>query len=485
VTINGRPIPYGSDAYPAGTGELKYALPLEPGENVLVIQARDRADNLLLIERVVTFDTTPPWIQVISPTEGALLAKPEVTIIGTVEPTATLLIADEDVTIQNGYFERTILCLEGRNDILLNATDLAGNSYVETIVVFVDTEDPVIKITAPLANTVIVKERRYYINGTCAVKMTDGTTKVTASRILLNGLPYTLIDDGTGQLMRQPITIAENGTFSLPVDLLEGKNDYTVEVQDAVGNGATASRAIRLDTHAPTLVVYIDPLVRKENKLTSPASTVNITGYTDPGSVLTVKGILLPVADDGTFVMPFVLNPKDMVTEIVIDSLDPAGNVREIRQNITYMPVKTGEKKETNWGLWFLVISLIILVVVGIVSAYVVRSRRDEWLEMEAARTTPVAPIEPLEPVKDAETLPGPDEIGLKEEGKGGRPPEGPAAASTTAARPRPRPPQARRVPPARPAPKAPGAPEGDAKDLSDQGAEAESKAEETDQEGM
>ena len=203
------------------------------------------------------------------------------------------------------------------------------------------------------------------------------------------------------------------------------------------------------------------------------------------GSVLTVKGILLPVADDGTFVMPFVLNPRNMVTEIVIDSLDPAGNVREIRQNITYMPVKTGEKKETNWGLWFLVISLIILIVVGIVSAYVVRSRRDEWLEMEAARTTPVAPIEPLEPVKGAETLPGPDEIGMREEGKGGKPPEGPAAASATAARPRPRPPQARRAPPARPAPKAPGAPEGDSKDLSDQGAEAESKAEETDQEGM
>jgi len=485
ISINGRPIPYDSPAYPAGTGELNYELPLEPGENVLVIQARDKADNLLVIERVVTFDTTPPWIQVISPTEGALLAKPEVTIIGTVEPTATLLIADEDVTILNGYFERTILCLEGRNDILLNATDLAGNYYVETIVVFVDTEDPVIKITDPAVNTVIVKEKRYYINGTCAVKMTDGTTKVTGSRILLNGLPYTLIDDGTGQLMRQSISIAENGTFSLPVDLLEGKNDYTVEVQDAVGNGATASRAIRLDTHAPTLVVYIDPLVRKDNKLTSPASTVNITGYTDPGSVLTVKGILLPVADDGTFVMPFVLNPKAIVTEIVIDSLDPAGNVREIRQNITYMPVTGEVQKETNWGLWFLLISLIILIVVGVVSAYVVRSRRDEWLEMEAARTTPVAPIEPLEPVKGAETLPGPDEIGIKEEGKGGKPPEGPAAASTTAARPRPRPPQARRAPPARPAPKAPGAPEGDAKDLSDQGAEAESKAEETDQEGM
>jgi hypothetical protein len=485
VSINGRPIPYGSDAYPRGTGELRYDLALEPGENVLVIQARDTADNLLLIERIVTFDTTPPWIQVISPTEGALLAKPEVTIIGTVEPTAMLLIADEDVTVQNGYFERTILCLEGRNDILLSATDLAGNVYNETVVVFVDTEDPAIKITAPSLGTVIVKEKRFFINGTCAVKLTDGTTKVTASRILLNGLPYTLIDDGTGQLMRQPISIAENGTFSIPVDLLEGKNDYTVEVQDAVGNGATASRAIRLDTRAPTLVVYIDPLVREKGKLTSPASTVNITGYTDPGSVLTVKGILLPVADDGTFIMPFVLNPRSVSTEIVIDSVDPAGNVREIRQNITYMPLGTDTQKETNWGLWFLVISLVILVVVGIVSAYVVRSRRDEWLEMEAARTTPVAPIEPLEPVKGPETLPGPEEIGMKEEGKGGKPPEGPATSSATAVRPRPRPPQARRAPPARPAPKAPGAPEGDAKDLSDQGAEAESKAEETDQEGM
>ncbi len=483
ITINGHKIPYDTEAYPKGTGELTYKLMLEPGDNVLVLQALDTADNLLVIERTITYDTTPPWIQVISPSPGAKLARPEITLVGTVEPGATLLIADEDVTVQNGYFERTILGLEGENKISLNATDAAGNVYLETLIVYVDTKEPVVTITAPTAGQVIVKGTRFFINGTCAV-LQQGVEVKTATRVLLNGLPYTVIDDGTGQQVRMTITMAQNGSFSIPVDLLEGKNEYTVTVEDEVGNHATASRTIRLDTHAPTLVVYIDPVSRKAGVLESTSQTVNITGYTDPGSVLTVMGILVPIADDGTFVMPYVLNPARQKTNIEIESVDVAGNVRLIEQEITFAPVSEETGTESNWGLWFLVASLVVLIVVGIVSAYVVRSRRDEWLEMEAARATPMAPVGELETVTaEPDKLPGPEELGDKKE-----PPKGPEGPAPTAApaRPRPRPPQqARRTAPARPAAPKAEAPEGDAKELSEKGAESDMGADETDQEGL
>ncbi len=477
VTINGHRIVYGAPAYEYWNGVLTYNVSLEPGDNVLVLQARDAADNLLIIERVITFDTTAPWIQVISPSAGAKLARPEVTIIGTVEPTATLLIEGEDVTVQNGYFERTILAVEGRNNIVVNAMDPAGNSYEETLVIFIDTQEPKVMLTAPEEDNMLVTTNMFSINGTVAVQNPQGQTVVTATKILLNGLDYTVIEDA-----RVPIALSEDGTFSISVELMEGRNEFTVTVMDEVGNRATASRTVRLDTHAPTLVAYFDPVNREATVVTSPASTVNIAGYTDPGSVLTIEGILVPVADDGTFLMPFVLNPKNIVTDIDIESVDSAGNVRLIKQSITFVPVEEKDDAESNWGLWFLVISLIILVVVGVVSAYVVRSRRDDWLEMEAARATPMAPIEPLETVSpEAEKLPGPDEIDIKEE-KGKEPPTGPAAAP---ARPRPRPPQQRRAGPARPAPKPAEAPMGDTKELSEKGAEADIGADETDQEGL
>jgi len=482
ITINGHKIVYGTEAYPTGTGQLTYRLMLEPGDNVLVLQALDKADNLLVIERTITYDTTPPWIQVISPAPGAKLARPEITIVGTVEPGATLLIADEDVTVQNGYFERTILGLEGENKIAFNATDAAGNSYLETLVVYVDTGMPVVTITSPLAELTIVKGTRFFINGSCAI-VQQGVEVRTANQVLLNGLPYTVIDDGTGQMVRVAITLAQNGSFSIPVDLLEGKNVYTVTVSDEVGNRATASRTIRLDTHAPTLVVYIDPVTKVEGVLESSSQTVNITGYTDPGSVLTVMGILVPIEEDGTFVMPYVLNPAKQKTNIEIESVDVAGNVRLIEQEITFIPIDTGKGEESNWGLWFLVASLVVLVVVGIVSAYVVRSRRDEWLEMEAARATPMAPVAELETVAAEDKLPGPEELGDKKEPPKG--PEGPAP-TTAPARPRPRPPQpARRAAPARPAAPKPEAPEAEAKELSEKGAESDMKADETDQEGL
>ncbi|NIP34369.1 MAG: hypothetical protein GWN18_05430, partial [Thermoplasmata archaeon] len=55
VTVNGYHVPYGSDNYPEGAGVLTYDLDLEPGENVVVIQARDKADNLRIIDFVVVY----------------------------------------------------------------------------------------------------------------------------------------------------------------------------------------------------------------------------------------------------------------------------------------------------------------------------------------------------------------------------------------------------------------------------------------------
>jgi hypothetical protein len=480
ISVNGYPVPYGSEWYVEDSGVMTYEVGLEPGDNVIVIQARDEADNLLVIDRIVSYDTTPPWIQVISPGIDQVLPKPEVTIVGTVDPTATLLIDGEDVTVQNGFFERVILALEGSNSIELMATDAAGNEYSEALTFWVDTIDPVVEISSPIDDSLIVNEARYILEGTTAFTDVGGTRVVSATMVLLNGEPYTYVDDGTGQVVRMDIELDPEGNFAIPVDLLEGKNEFVIEVQDDVGNKATETRMLRLDTSAPTLVMYISPIaVDEDGTIVSHAFTVNITGYTDPGSVLEVNGILLPVDEFGQFNTPFDLAPG--MTTITIVSVDSAENERMIVQEIDYVPLKVKDDTEGNFGLYFLMISLVILVGVMVFAVWYVRGQREDIREMEVAEATPLAPIDDLETViEEPDTLPGPEELEAEDTPEPGKEP----APTSAPARPRPRSPQARRAAAPRPIPKA-EKPLSEDKDLSEKDAEADIGADETDQEGI
>ncbi len=476
ITVNGYEVPYDSEWYVKDSGVMTFEVGLEPGDNAIVIQARDKADNLLVIDRIVTYDTTPPWIQVITPRAEQILPKPEVTIVGTVDPTATLTIDGEDVTVQNGYFERIILALEGRNTVPLVATDAAGNVYEENLVFTIDIDDPMVTITRPQEAGMIVNEVRYTIEGTVAYTDDTGAVVVTATSVLLNGAPYTYIDDGTGQVVRTDIELNADGTFAIPVDLLEGKNEFTIEVRDEVGNRATTTRTIRLDTRAPTLVMYISPILIKEDGVFTNALTINITGYTDPGSVLEINTILLPVDEDGQFKTPLDLQPGE--NTITIISVDAAENERTIIQTITYEKFKPAEE-ETDTGLWFLIIALVILIAAAVFATYYVRGRREDWLEMEAAEASPLAPeLETV--IEEPDTLPGPDELELEEEEEEEEP-----APTTAPPRPRPRPPQARRGPAPRPVPKPVEKPEVEGKDLIEKDTESDIEADETDQEGI
>ena len=287
ITVNGYHVPYDTDNYPAGAGILTYDVDLEPGENVVVIQARDMADNLKIIDFVVVYDTTPPWVQVITPQNGAVLPKPEISVIGTLDPLATLTIQGESVTVVNGFFEIVILAFEGENFLYLVAEDAAGNIYTETLTFTVDTQDPVLDITMPVMDDITTNEVRYTIEGTTGYEDLAGSWIVSAQTILVNGLPYTEVyDEATGETLPVLIQVDYQGNFQIPVDLLEGRNEYTIEARDGVGNRVSSTVTIRLDTTAPTLVMYIDPVFIEKDELVSHAYTVNITGYTDPGSWL-------------------------------------------------------------------------------------------------------------------------------------------------------------------------------------------------------
>ena len=477
ITVNGYHVLYGSDNYPEGAGILTYDLDLEPGENVVVIQARDKADNLKIIDFVVVFDTTPPWIQVISPQNGAVLPRPEIALIGTLDPTATLTIQGESVTVVNGFFEIVVLAFEGENFLNMVAEDAAGNIYTESLTFTVDTLDPVLDITMPVMDDITTNEVRYTIEGTTGYEDLAGSWIVSARTILVNGLPYTEVyDEVTGEILPVLIQVDYQGNFQIPVDLLEGRNEYTIEARDGVGNRVSTTVTIRLDTTAPTLVMYIDPVFIEKDELVSHAYTVNITGYTDPGSWLYINDIPLPVNEIGEFTTAYDLAKG--TTEIKLRSMDDADNERSVNQTITFKRINPGEVTDgRDWGLIILIVAIVLLAVVILGMFVYVRGRREDMVEMDAAGATPLAAIdldEPMEPY----VLPGSEDIDL-EAGDEDEP-----APTTAPARPRPRSPQARRATAPRPVPKG-EMPEVEDKDLSEKDAEADIGADETDQEGI
>ena len=474
ITVNGYHVPYGSPDYPEGVGVMTYDLDLEPGENVVVIQARDVADNLRIIDFVVVYDTTPPWIQVISPQHGAVLPRPEITVIGTIDPTSTLTIQGESVTVTNGFFEIVILAFEGENTLHLEAEDAAGNTYEEDLTFNVDTQDPVLDITMPDMDDITTNEVRYTIEGTTGLEL-GGSWVVSARTILVNGLTYTEVyDEETGETLPVLIRVDAEGNFQIPVDLLEGRNEFTIEARDDVGNKVSTTITIRLDTTAPTLVMYIDPVFIEKDELVSHAYAVNITGYTDPGSYLYINDIPLPVSELGEFNTGYDLAPD--TTVIVLRSVDDAENERIVTQTISF---KTYEIDDTGtgWdlGLIILIVAIVLLAVVIIGMFVYVRGRREDMVEMEAAEATPLAPMDETV-LEEPDTLPGPEEIDLDAE-------EEPAPTAAPV-RPRPRSPQARRTAAPRPVPKG-EMPEVEEKDLSEKDAEADIGADETDQEGI
>lgn len=473
ITINGYHVAYGSDWYPEDGGYLTYVVDLEAGENVIVIQARDMADNVRTLDRTVVYDTVPPWVQVISPAYGAVLPKPEVTVTGTIDPLATLTIQGESVTVVNGFFEITILAFEEDNSLHLAAEDAAGNTYEEYLNFTVDTKDPVLEIFTPEEDGLTVNEARYVITGTTAMMI--GTTPVpTAMIVKFNGESFTRIySEEFDEVIKVDIVVDGEGNFEIPVDLLEGKNEFTITAEDGVGNRAFVTMTIRLDTVAPTLVMYIDPIqFTDDREIQTSALTVNISGYTDPGSHLTINGITLPVSDEGEFFTPFDLTIGE--TTITLSSIDWAQNERIVTQTVTYKKATGETESETDTGFYLLLVAILIFLAVIFATFFYVRGRKEDMIEMEAAEATPLAPMDETV-LEEPDTLPGPEAIALDAEA---------APAPTTApARPRPRSPQARRAVP-RPVPKS-ELPDGDEKDLSEKDAEADIGADETDQEGI
>lgn len=140
-----------------GTDVVVEGVRLDEGPNVLTAVLRGPGGAGPASEPVtVALDRTPPDLTVSAPRENRKTTEPNIAVTGTSEPGATVGVRnatrgweDPAVVGPSGSFEMLVPLSQGRNRIVIRATDPAGN--VRRITRFVEQQDgrPVVRLKAP------------------------------------------------------------------------------------------------------------------------------------------------------------------------------------------------------------------------------------------------------------------------------------------------------------------------------------------------
>lgn len=255
---------------------LPYPFQLNPGANVITIEAIDTGLNHATVTRVVTLDTVPPTVQFQEPSRF-----PFNTRFSRVVLTATANEPLKSVTLNNISYPLTspttftveIYLDDGTHALHLTLTDMANNSaeVSPAPVVHVDTIPPSLVIDSPPDGSV-VNDNNIVI---CGRTDSNAGLNVTNGEIRF---PLTLTNPLTGEFCFEETRTAD------------GILRYTFEATDGVGNTATVEHTVILDRVAPEVQVFdMGTTYETDN------SFVQLRGKVSPGSTLTVNGTPIAV----------------------------------------------------------------------------------------------------------------------------------------------------------------------------------------------
>lgn len=286
------------------SNSVSWATPflLTEGLHWVNVSARDLFGNYNSTEWSFTVDTIPPFLQVLGPPDGLITNSLNIRVEGVTEVGADLTINGQlTMVLGNGSFSRFVGLIEGSNPIAVIATDLATNTERVDLTVIRDTIPPPLLVTEPSSGvwvnypTVIVK----------------GTSE-----------PLATVSVG-GQLA----IVQSNGSFEVPVALMEGGNIIDLTATDEAGNMATAQVIVNVDTVPPYLFVNepTDGFQTKDVNLL-------VSGMTEPSANLTVNDSPVTVQLDGSFSTMVILQSGQ--NELFINATDPAGNSNSVQRSV-------------------------------------------------------------------------------------------------------------------------------------------------------
>ena len=273
LLINDQFIPISTD------GCFTKGIPLEEGDNTLLVVVRDPAGNVNTATFHVLRDTVAPPLTITSPSNATWTNALSVDIVGTTELGSNVSLMGEMVHLNEGDFVGSVALSEGNFHIVVSSQDKAGNLVKVVIILFVDWTTPGLTIARPESNFVVTREKELWISG----DIDDPTIET----VTINGKVEELF----------------SGSFARLYVLLEGRNEFEIEVTDAAGNTNISHIVVDRDLSSPTydeeLTSIGGELVEVGGLLYSTAIVIEVHIVPDEAVIIVHRnGTLVPVAEE-------------------------------------------------------------------------------------------------------------------------------------------------------------------------------------------
>ncbi|QCJ44774.1 hypothetical protein FAY30_24420 [Bacillus sp. S3] len=295
VKVNGSVIGFAT----AGTdGKFSITIPVQKAGTQLVISATDKAGNVSETTTVVVKDVTPPAKPVVNE-----VTDQDTAVTGSAEAGAKVEVKVNDSVIgfatigTDGKFSVSIPVQKAGTQLVISATDKAGNVSQTTTVVVKDVTSP----GKPLVNEVTEKD----------TSVTGQGEVGSTINIKVNGNVI-----GT-------TTVGNDGNFTVSIPLQQAGTKLVITATDTEGNTSDETTVIVKDVTSPA-----KPVV---NEVTD--KDTSVTGSAEAGSKVDVKvnGSVISSATAGTDGKFSVTIPVQKASsELFISATDKAGNVSEV-----------------------------------------------------------------------------------------------------------------------------------------------------------
>ena len=210
----------------------------------------------------------------------------------------TLLVNDEEMTLVDGSFLAHFELVEGENEIMVSAEDVAGNRNSKTLSIVRDIEIPRYSVELSLDEGELIDRGDTFHSPSKRVVIDISALE-----------PVTIDLDGN--------TYGPQEEISVVLHLDEGHNGIAINVRDRAGNLARPYGTVVVVDTVPPSLTGVRPL---SGTKTSEESII-INGWTEPGVQLTINGIHYSISSDGSFVEDLEIGMGVNVFDIIVTDL--------------------------------------------------------------------------------------------------------------------------------------------------------------------
>ncbi|GCJ43156.1 hypothetical protein BvCmsA119A_03880 [Escherichia coli] len=297
VTLNGQT--YQGVVQPDGTWSVTVPAAnvgaLADGNATVTASVNDVAGNPTSVSRVALVDATPPVVTINPVATDNVINTPEHTQAQIISGTVTGAQAGDIVTVTLNNVNYTTVVdgsgnwslgvpasvvsglVDGSYPVNVSVTDRAGNMGSQSLTVTVNTAAPVIGINTIAGDDVINASEK---GAALQIIGTSDQPANTAITVTLNGQNYTTTTDASGNWS---VTVPASAVTAL------GQANYTVTaaVTNSIGNSATASHNVLVDSALPGVTI-------------NPVATDDIINAAEAGVAQTISGQVTGAEDGDT-----------------------------------------------------------------------------------------------------------------------------------------------------------------------------------------